>query len=485
MPELTIKLKQHTPLIHFQHDQEGVTLRASEVKPKLDKYIIGKLKESGEYDEGIQKGWIKSKNGRDWLDYKMKIESNVEMTISFIENDKGRTYYPSFFANQNVSPDKLKKVVFPSSKNESNENVTEDLKITIFSKHDFLKKKINELKDGFFLTHNFGTRQTKGFGSFFPIDNEIKTVDDSRIRQFFRFTVSIPIENHNSERIYQKLDESLNYFYKTLRSGINIEPFYFKSLMFFYAISEEMYYDKRRIREHYHLFTDGKTGIYSNNSEDDKGEKYENNFCPNYNQNNARLYRDMLGLSSSQTWMKYHKAVISKESNDVDRFESPLLLKPLIAQKTKEGAEFIVLIVPSAIPDDYFNKAFTIKKNGNSHDALPIKTPSKDRFDLVKFLMFSLCKDKDGYQEALRQLEQKEYEQWKYIYISNSINYKRCKEKLSKKYPRNNISDSDVNKELEKEADKKIYKSKEISIVIKNIYQSICCPNSKSNDDSK
>ena len=40
MKKLTIKLKQHTPLIHFQHDEYGATLRASEVKPKLDKYII-------------------------------------------------------------------------------------------------------------------------------------------------------------------------------------------------------------------------------------------------------------------------------------------------------------------------------------------------------------------------------------------------------------------------------------------------------------
>ena len=40
MKVLKITLKQHTPLIHFQHDQYGATLRASEVKPKLDKYII-------------------------------------------------------------------------------------------------------------------------------------------------------------------------------------------------------------------------------------------------------------------------------------------------------------------------------------------------------------------------------------------------------------------------------------------------------------
>ncbi|MFN0202536.1 MAG: hypothetical protein ACKVTZ_13510 [Bacteroidia bacterium] len=40
MYSLTFTLKQHTPLIHFQHEQAGATLRASEVKPKLDRFIL-------------------------------------------------------------------------------------------------------------------------------------------------------------------------------------------------------------------------------------------------------------------------------------------------------------------------------------------------------------------------------------------------------------------------------------------------------------
>jgi hypothetical protein len=43
MYKLKFTLKQHTPLIHFQHDQAGATLRATEVKPKLDQFIIEKL----------------------------------------------------------------------------------------------------------------------------------------------------------------------------------------------------------------------------------------------------------------------------------------------------------------------------------------------------------------------------------------------------------------------------------------------------------
>ena len=38
-------LTQHTPMIHFQDTQQGVCLRASELKPKLDHFIRNDLKE--------------------------------------------------------------------------------------------------------------------------------------------------------------------------------------------------------------------------------------------------------------------------------------------------------------------------------------------------------------------------------------------------------------------------------------------------------
>ena len=86
MYKLEIKLKQHTPLIHFQYDQEGATLRASEVKPKLDKFILTRLgKEHGyaadkAYDAGKeiakQYGWLVGKGDHPALDYKVSIESS-------------------------------------------------------------------------------------------------------------------------------------------------------------------------------------------------------------------------------------------------------------------------------------------------------------------------------------------------------------------------------------------------------------------------
>ena len=40
MIKLVCELKQQTPMIHFQSKEPGACLRATEVKPKLDRFII-------------------------------------------------------------------------------------------------------------------------------------------------------------------------------------------------------------------------------------------------------------------------------------------------------------------------------------------------------------------------------------------------------------------------------------------------------------
>ena len=102
MHKLEIKLKQHTPLIHFQHDQEGATLRASEVKPKLDRFILSKLGD-GNYEAGTkiakEKGWLVGKGDHPSLNYKMTInasgnEISKKLKINTKYNsNKGQTVY--------------------------------------------------------------------------------------------------------------------------------------------------------------------------------------------------------------------------------------------------------------------------------------------------------------------------------------------------------------------------------------------------------
>ena len=57
-------LKQHTPIIHFQSDQVGATLRATELKPKFDRFLL-------EMQQDLP--FRKDSSGKLSLNYKVKV----------------------------------------------------------------------------------------------------------------------------------------------------------------------------------------------------------------------------------------------------------------------------------------------------------------------------------------------------------------------------------------------------------------------------
>ena len=57
--KLKVQLEAQSPIIHFQHDQAGATLRASEVKPKLDRFLLNKM----EQETGKRVAVLKKDNG--------------------------------------------------------------------------------------------------------------------------------------------------------------------------------------------------------------------------------------------------------------------------------------------------------------------------------------------------------------------------------------------------------------------------------------
>ena len=137
-------LTAHSPLIHFQYDSSGATLRATEVKPKLDRYILKHCKD-------IPKEWIRDNvNGKISLDYKLRIiatESKPPFNI-------GRgTPYDIYYGNMGDNA-QIKKGVMNNAK----------LTVTCF--HEDLLEYIDEIIGDFFIVTNFGTMQSKGFGSF-------------------------------------------------------------------------------------------------------------------------------------------------------------------------------------------------------------------------------------------------------------------------------------------------------------------------------
>ena len=143
--KLEFKLKQHTPLIHFQHDQSGATLRATELKPKLDKFLIKHV-----FKNDFQKykhflvgydGKQKKPSDKDAFDYKVKIFPNGLPAIT-----KPNKFL--YFAKEH------KMVSY------------ESLTLIITSFHNAFLTEINKKLGDFLLITNFGTRSSKGYGSF-------------------------------------------------------------------------------------------------------------------------------------------------------------------------------------------------------------------------------------------------------------------------------------------------------------------------------
>jgi hypothetical protein len=384
MNRLEIKLKQHTPLIHFQHDQEGATLRASEVKPKLDRFVLTRLGQ-GNYQAGIAQaktnGWLIGKGDHPALDYKMRIEAPVGQIWEMSRdtgrvNQKGKPVFdimPLFFGNMGNEEDsnaEPKKMAFS----------IDSVNLTISTVNETLLEFIKENLNAFFLYHNFGTRQSKGFGSFMPESSPIAKYITS---DYAKFTFKLNNAELEKWGGFYNLFSGIVFFYKTLRSGINQNGVYIKSLMYFYALDRMEYWDKRTIRYEFRHFTPDKL--------QDKGELADMKADGQNKKEKSRLYRDMLGLSSSQTWNSYSKDVITKEhmpapsEDQIERFKSPILIKPIV-----QNGSYDVYLIPSKVPTAYLNTTFDISsKNNRSH--FTMKTPKE--FDVCDFLQFVTCQE--------------------------------------------------------------------------------------------
>lgn len=346
MAKLTVKLKQHTPIIHFQSNQKGATLRATELKPKLDKFLIENFFEAkGEsYNE-----FLIGTGKHNALDYKVKvidIEKNVKINIE---------KFPLYFGNMGKETEK-KEFIWNNA-----------LELYFFSYNKKLIEIIKKKLADFFMNTNFGTRQGKGFGSFY-----IDKTDDlyKEPKSDYSFTVSSKGGTYSEFKI---VFEKIEMFYKSLRSGFNEIRgggsciFYFKSLMFLYAKSKGIQWDKRSIKEIY-LTTALGSQIITHKTPDilqtDKDKK---------------LMKDLLGLSKEESWKSY-RITISKEAEGIDRFKSPIFFKPIQTEENK----YTIFFKGLKINENFLGREFTIKNNGSGN----LKLNTLDKFDLDEFFEF-------------------------------------------------------------------------------------------------
>ena len=398
--ELKVKLKQHTPLIHFQWDQEGATLRATEVKPKLDRFLATK----NDYIKSIFE-----KRGS--LPYKLKINGTYDNAIvkeiePIKRNEKGETSqsgkpkresFPAFFGN-------LRK---EESEQHNNEEETynprykfvfyNNLELQFLSFEpeilDAIKNNIAE----FFFRYNFGTRQSKGFGSFYIHESDGTYKEpDSFIKepmQITKYYFDLNIKSGNFYEKYKNLFSDIDLFYRTLRSGINIvnskngervTVFYFKSIMFLYAKQKGWTWDKKAIKE---KFVDQKIL-------DEQKKKHKYPDLLTFKGDNEYLVRDLLGLAPLQNYSSYKFHLQYDEENEIQRFQSPIIFKPIATDENN----FRVYLILNHIPDEMFNKEFIINKKidkeNKTSGSMTLKTPPTDeRFDIEDLLKYALTID--------------------------------------------------------------------------------------------
>lgn len=433
--KIKFELKQHTPLIHFQADQHGATLRASELKPKLDRFLIKKaglteMEKGKKVPKKEMKGWFINPD-KLALDYKVKIsgrasfESYLPLTKS-LNNEKRdvlanyiqRNGYPRpiiiaptpYFANE----DKLR---FLHNEIDSvNTNLDalsfaikqgSNIHVEIISFHLDLLDEIKRVLTRFFLTTNFGSRQNKGFGSF-----TIEKIDGLEVRN------SIP-PNYIavSSRVRRSEGEIFRFIhgeYQLLKSGVNY-PQYEKSRLFRYFLNAGIRWEKRFIKRQINANKISGKNLYHENGNkpidlDDETEEFYNDYEDKQN-NQYQFIRALLGLSEQYSFLifaenegqvndldRFRKYIVklkhipSEDKLTVERFQSPILFKVI------DGKVYIIIDGDHSL---MFNKVFSVRlslENSNqTRDLGTICTPSK--FDLTDFLIQHLNREKWRIQE--------------------------------------------------------------------------------------
>lgn len=158
--KLEIKLEQYTPLLHFQGEQTGACLRATEVKPKLDRFVLEYAQRKG---IALPDSWFAKKADKD--------KKEPLVTRSSLQ------YKLRFDAVGNGNPKKIRRGMPEAAlyfgftgKGDSfgmrSLFYKNGIRMTILCFVPELMELLLKLIVPFFAMHCFGTRSNKGFGSF-------------------------------------------------------------------------------------------------------------------------------------------------------------------------------------------------------------------------------------------------------------------------------------------------------------------------------
>ena len=363
--KLELDLKCHAPIIHFQPstNAKGATLRASEVKPKFDKYLWTKEPEELATYE--------------LLPYKMKF---IEKKKEVIDEKVADEYVdiPLYYAKDQ------KRMVITNPR----------IVITCFD--PILQKLIVKHIKNFFIVTNFGAAQGKGYGSFTVIDSEKNDqveqeniekilMEEFGLKTLYKIDCNKLVEKLAKFEAIKKIFRIIENFYKIIKGGINHKE-YIKGFLFIHMNEKGIKNEKAALK------TEIIDHPYASNQNKVKQE-------PKINSHKECYVRALLGLSSSFSFKDQRRQKggtvdvnikISHADETIERFPSPLTFKVI---------NKIIYIIPKKIDEQIWNQKFIFTyelgkdvKNSNGIDPkvkpeeLELYTPDSNEFCLEDFL---------------------------------------------------------------------------------------------------
>lgn len=419
-------VKQITPMIHFQGEEDGAGIRASDLKPRFDAFLqrylydckFGKEKEETEQcilgQEQRKNNNLESKQSKSEkisFAYKVKIiNSDKDNTMTFYKGKNGKCkniFYGSFYGSLADG-----KVSFYNK-----------IKILFISPHKYLREQIKKYFPVFLAVNGFGLRNNKGYG-YFKLEKKTENEIIEDIREYYELENDcVNITRERGVGIYQlKLKteckpgsvlEQIKIFHQFVKSGYNYGDTYIPSFMLKGAdIPNDISHEKKVMKQ----FLKNKGYDISNliyrKLKGDAKEKVYREYPAD--KKNRYYIRGLLGMAPFYKFrlapcrvVKFNvkiedKNSIGKDKVSIERFASPISYLPISYNK-------IILLVDYSKIEKLRQSASDVvfSLNGTS-DTVDMVIPTEEQYSIHKLFQ------KNGIIQ--RELEKNKSNDWRFEY---------------------------------------------------------------------
>ena len=226
---INIELKQVSPMLHFQGREDGATIRATELKPKLDRFILSWIafenskitwdKDALNSETLMLNNCVKEliKEHQDWFIDKTGEKHALNYKVRIIAGNRLNNIKDKCFGNAGY--------VLKQNKHEYSYYESIFVKIKCFNED--LKNKIIELFPLFIDSTAFGLQQGKGYGNY-----RVEKIDDKDIPYTIEENI-IKIKDHfskdNDDLLIYKLELTKDLDYVAVLNAIANYNRYLKS----------------------------------------------------------------------------------------------------------------------------------------------------------------------------------------------------------------------------------------------------------------